>query len=83
VVVGPTGSRAIFAGADGKSRAAAEGDAVGAFTVQAIGPGRVTLSGSDGDRVLRPTHVQVLGQLPGALTDPPATASARTREPPR
>jgi len=57
VIVGPSGGRAIFTGTDGKSRAAAEGDAVGTFKVRTIGPGLVTLSGSEGDRVLRPAYV--------------------------
>ena len=57
VVVGPTGGRAIFTGADGKSHTAAEGDMVGAFKVRLIGPGVVTLSGSDGERVLHPTFI--------------------------
>jgi hypothetical protein len=65
VIVGPSGGRAIFAGADGKSRTAAEGDAIGAFKVRTIGPGLVTLSGSEGDRVLRPTYVTSLGTAPG------------------
>lgn len=77
VIVGPSGARAIFAGANGKSRAAAEGDTVGAFKVRTIGPGLVTVSGSEGDRVLRPTYVTATtttttttttaGPPPGAL----------------
>ena len=61
VIVGPDGGRAIFAGADGKSHTAAAGDAVGGFTIRAIGPGTVTLAGSEGERVLRPTYVTVAG----------------------
>jgi hypothetical protein len=57
VIIGPAGGRAIFAGADGKSHSAAEGDAIGAFQVRTIDPGAVTLSGSGGDRVLHPTYV--------------------------
>jgi hypothetical protein len=57
VIVGPSGGWAIFSGADGKSHAAAAGDAVGAFKVRAIGPGVVTLTGPEGDRVLHPTYV--------------------------
>jgi len=57
VIVGPSGRRAIFAGADGKSRTATEGDTIGGFRVRTIGPGRVTLSGSEGDHVLRPTYI--------------------------
>lgn len=66
VIIGPSGGWAIFAGADGKSHAAAAGDAVGAFKVLAIGPGVVTLTGSEGDRVLRPTYVN---QPAGASAD--------------
>jgi hypothetical protein len=62
VIVGPTGGRAIFAGPDGKSHTAAEGDTVGAFKIRSIAPGVVTLSGSQGERVLRPTFVTVLSQ---------------------
>jgi hypothetical protein len=57
ILVGPAGGRAIFAGADGKSHTAAEGDAIGDFKIRAIDPGAVTVSGSEGDRVLRPTFV--------------------------
>lgn len=72
-IVGPAGARAIFAGSDGKSRAAAEGDAVGDFMIRAIGPGQVTLSGSDGERVLRPTYVlaPVANAIPAGTTRPP------------
>ncbi len=79
VVVGPTGARAIFAGADGKSRAMAEGDAVGGFTVRGIGPGLVTLSGSEGDRVLRPTYVtapHVPAPAAAGIAPPDATPGA-------
>jgi hypothetical protein len=57
VIIGPSGGWAIFADANGKSHAAAAGDAIGAFKVRAISPGIVTLTGSEGDRVLRPTFV--------------------------
>jgi hypothetical protein len=57
IIVGPSGAWAIFAGADGKSRAASEGDSLGAFTVRSIDPGQVTLSGPEGERVLRPAFV--------------------------
>ena len=70
VIVGPSGGWAIFAGADGKSHAAAAGDAIGAFKVRAIGPGVVTLTGSEGDRVLRPSYV-----------NPPAVASSEIPTP--
>jgi len=85
VIVGPSGGWAIFAGADGKSHAAAAGDAIGAFKVRAIGPGVVTLTGSEGDRVLRPTYVTPPGvassdaQSPDS-TPPIANKGMRTRE---
>jgi hypothetical protein len=79
-IVGPAGGRAIFAGADGKSHTAAEGDAVGAFKVRTIDPGAVTLSGSEGDRVLRPTYVTSPGAnvtAPGVnVTGPGASVTA-------
>jgi hypothetical protein len=57
VLFGPSGGRAIFAGGDGKSRAAGVGDTVGAFRIQEIAPGIVTLAGAEGERVLHPTYV--------------------------
>jgi hypothetical protein len=77
VIIGPSGGWAIFADANGKSHAAAAGDVIGAFKVRAIGPGVVTLSGSEGDRVLRPTFVSSpaaasseipASEVPSALT---------------
>ena len=62
VIFGPSGGRAIFAGADGKSRIAGEGDSIGAFKVRSIAPGLITLSGSEGDRVLRPSYVASPGE---------------------
>ena len=70
VIVGPSGGWAIFAGADGKSHAAAAGDAIGAFKVRAIGPGIVTLTGSGGDRVLRPTYVNPPGGTQSEIPAP-------------
>lgn len=64
VIVGPSGGWAIFAGEDGKSHAAAAGDVIGAFKVRAIDPGVVTLTGSEGDRVLHPTYVSPPGGTP-------------------
>lgn len=78
VIVGPSGGRAIFAGADGKSRTAAEGDAIGTFKVQTIGPGLVTLSGSEGDRVLRPTYITTLGTPSGSHPGTPPGAPSGT-----
>lgn len=49
VVVGPFGRTAIFAGADGgKPVTVTEGNAIGAFTIQTIEPGGVTVSGPQG-----------------------------------
>jgi hypothetical protein len=70
VIIGPSGGWAIFAGADGKSHAAATGDSIGSFKVRAIGPGIVTLTGAEGDRVLRPTYV-----------NPPAATSSEIPTP--
>jgi hypothetical protein len=70
VIVGPSGGWAIFADADGKSHAAATGDAIGAFKVRAIGPGIVTLTGSGGDRVLRPTYVNPPGGTTSEIPTP-------------
>ena len=56
VIVGPNGGRAIFAGDDGKSRTAAEGDTIGEFKVWRINPGLVTMVGAAGPRVLRPAY---------------------------
>ena len=66
VIVGPREKRAIFTGGDGKggdarSRAIAEGDTIGGFRVRSIDPGAVTLSGADGDHVLRPTYLAPQG----------------------
>ncbi len=54
VIVGPRDRRAIFIGADGKSRAVSEGDSIGGMRVRTIAPGEVTLTGPSGDRVVRP-----------------------------
>jgi len=57
VIVGPAGGRAIFAGGSGKSRTAAAGDNIGGgFRIRSIEPGRVTLLGPEGPRVLRPAY---------------------------
>jgi hypothetical protein len=55
-IVGPNGARAIFADADGKPRSAGQGDSVAGLTVQQILSGAVTLTGSDGARVLHPAY---------------------------
>ena len=68
-IVGPDGGRAIFAGAGGKPRTAAVGETVGGYVVQAIVPGAVTLSGTDGERVVHPSYE----------IDQPAADAARPR----
>jgi hypothetical protein len=84
VIVGPSGGWAIFADADGKSHAAAAGDAIGAFKVRAIGPGIVTLTGLGGDRVLRPTYVNPAAATASEIPTPdvatlPAIRANRNR----
>ena len=55
VVIGPFGRTAIFAGPDGgKPVAVSEGKTLGAYTVRAIAPGRVTVTGPEGERVVMP-----------------------------
>jgi len=74
VIVGPSGGWAIFAGADGKSHAAGAGDVIGAFKVRTIDPGAVTLTGSEGDRVLHPTYANPPG---GASAAAPASVAVQ------
>ena len=53
VVIGPFGRTAIFAGPDGaKPVSVTEGKTLGAYTVRAIAPGRVTVTGPEGERVV-------------------------------
>lgn len=52
VIVTPTGRRAIFVNATGKSIVVTEGERIGVYAVQSIQAGRVTLSGPDGQRVV-------------------------------
>jgi len=54
-VHGPDRSTILVLAGGGKPVVAHEGAEVGGYTVQAIQPGRVTLSGPDGSHVLRPT----------------------------
>jgi hypothetical protein len=80
VIIGPAGGWAIFAGADGKSHAAAPGDVIGAFKVRAIGPGVVTLTGSEGDRVVRPTYLNPPGVASAEIAAPVAPVGNRNRD---
>jgi len=51
IVVGPFGRTAIFAGTDGaKPIAVTEGNTLGAYTVQSIGSGVVTVTGPQGEQ---------------------------------
>jgi hypothetical protein len=55
VLVGPFGRIAIFAAAEGsKPLVLNEGGSLGAYSVNAIVPGQVTVKGPEGVRVLRP-----------------------------
>lgn len=75
VIVGPFGRTAIFAGADGgKAIVAGEGTAVGAYTVQSIRPGGVTVTGPQGARMVA---------LSGDATTRSALAAEIPRPPPQ
>lgn len=51
VVIGPFGRTAIFAGVDnGKPTAVAQGNTIGPYTVVAVEPGHVTVSGPGGEQ---------------------------------
>jgi len=54
VIVTPTGRRAIFVNGAGKPTVVTEGERIGAYAVQSIEAGRVTLAGPDGQRVVAP-----------------------------
>jgi len=58
VIIGPGDSRAIFAGADGKSVVAIQGASLGRFTIKSILPDHVTLAGPDGDTDVHPTFAK-------------------------
>jgi hypothetical protein len=56
-LVGPFGRSAIFAGeSGGKPVVVAVGGSLGGYTVQAIEPGHVTISGPEGVRQLQPSY---------------------------
>jgi hypothetical protein len=77
VVIGPFGRTAIFAGPDGaRPVAVAEGKTLGAYTVRAIAPGQVTVTGPDGERVVTPvadaaTRSTLAAPAPPAPAIPP------------
>jgi len=52
VIVTPAGRRAIFVNSAGKPTVVTEGERIGAYAVQSIEAGRVTLAGPDGQRVV-------------------------------
>lgn len=68
VIVTPAGRRAIFANGAGKAVVVMEGGRIGAYAVQSIEAGRVTLAGPDGQRVVAPTF----DPKPAARTAGPA-----------
>lgn len=76
VLVNGGSRRAIFAEAGGKPIVAHEGSQIGAYTVQAIAAGQVTLTGPGGVQVVRPSFdTRAPGQ---AAAPPPFTAAAGT-----
>ncbi len=58
IVIAPSGRRAIFAEANGRSRSIPEGGQLGHLVVKIIGPGEVAVTSPEGDRVLRPSFVK-------------------------
>lgn len=68
VIVMPAGRRAIFANGAGKAVVVMEGGRIGAYAVQSIEAGRVTLAGPDGKRVVAPAF----DPKPAARTAGPA-----------
>jgi len=70
VIVTPAGRRAIFANGAGKAVVVMEGGRIGAYAVQSIEAGRVTLAGPDGQRVVAPAFepkpaARIAGSAPG------------------
>jgi hypothetical protein len=70
VIVGPARRSAIFADTAGHPHIAAEGASIGRFTVRAITPGQVTVTSSDGDRVLRPSYADAKAPDSAASPEP-------------
>jgi len=75
IVIGPSGRKAIFAEAAGPARSVGEGGRIGRFTVTMIRPGQVTVTSSEGDRVLRPSFTQAT-PAPGSAVPPAAPPPA-------
>jgi hypothetical protein len=70
VIVTPAGRRAIFVNGAGKPIVVTEGERIGAYAVQSIEAGRVTLAGPDGQRVVAPAFdpkpaARAAGPAPG------------------
>jgi hypothetical protein len=76
VIVGPERRSAIFADGAGKPSVAGEGASIGRFTVRAIGPGKVTVTSSEGESVLRPWYADA--KAPD-LVRPPGPPNGRSR----
>jgi hypothetical protein len=75
ILVSPAGKTAIFADpTGGKPIVLREGDRIGAFTVQAIEAGQVTLTGPEGTQVMRPAFEA--GSAASASPPPAAAAPA-------
>lgn len=80
VIVTPAGRRAIFVNGAGKPTVVTEGERIGAYAVQSIEAGRVTLAGPDGQRVVATAFdpkpaPRTAGPAPGlpGLDGPPPT----------
>jgi hypothetical protein len=78
VIVGPEGKTVIFAAAGGGAPILAhEGGQVGAYQVQSIGAGEVTVRGPEGVRVLRPAFVSAASGTSAPTPLAPATTLDR------
>ena len=80
VIVGPGGGRAIFAEPGGRSRAVSAGEKIGGLTVRTIEPQGVTVSDSEGVKVLRPTYTPGNNPAPAAGTNGTANRKANERQ---
>jgi hypothetical protein len=84
VVIGPFGRTAIFAvGEAGKAVEVKEGKSLGAYTVRAIAPGRVTVAGPEGERVVQlSADAATRSTLAAEMPQPPQAAPAIPGMPP-
>jgi hypothetical protein len=77
VVIGPFGRTAIFAGSDSsKPIAVSQGKTLGAYTILAVEPGRVTVSGPEGDQTVQlkddaATRQALAAEIPQPPPQPP------------